>query len=136
MVPLNFFKLCSGKWQLQRKIGEDVTAVGYAEFILSSDSQMDYSEEVVVNYPGSKMRAYKKYSYCSDQGRVSKYFEGNGLFYNLEFEQYRAYGIHICGQDQYKAYYDLSDENHFIISYKVTGPAKNYLIMSSLIRIS
>lgn len=134
------FSWFSGKWNLKRDIENVGLAIGVAEFISIENDLIKYEEKVKFhpnNQLGKSFDASQSYFYSFDKnkGIISKIFSLNSkqdsLFYNLQLnEDYtKAKGVHLCGQDFYKANYKFF-ENKFLLEYEVRGPKKNFNIVN------
>ncbi len=138
-----------GTYAITRILGNYGTAKGIAYFIEDKEHLYSkhpcilYREELDVNYHGNinKVRAFKEYLYSLEQNKILKYFvneNNNALFYQMHFissTPCQAEAIHQCNLDIYQASYIFLNEDYFELSYKISGPNKDYTIKTSFTRI-
>lgn len=96
-----------------------------------NDNRLLYHEKVKITQVGdsSISDANQKYKYefdPGDSGQFIKYYDKNPCKYTIDGK--RASGEYKCGDDSYKGIFDFKDEDHFALTYKVSGPKKDYSI--------
>ena len=123
-----------GVWQLSRRIVSpsqpDVFAEGYASFRPSIDdpNTLLYSEKVSLAGGGE---GTQRYSYRLEDGQLAKYFQDGRLFYQLSTENGQICAVpHLCIADLYVPEYTFESDLSFRLKYVVSGPAKQYSIIS------
>lgn len=140
------FKLLPGTWQYIRSItnvrdaalsGE---AIGQGIFTNTDQSELFYTElGCFTTKNGNQLKTSNAYFYVYNKStnRLEKYFAidlhtKGDLFYVLGSDKTAE---HHCGQDIYKAHYELLAPSELVINYSVTGPRKNYTSRTVYTRI-
>ena len=138
---LKIFESFVGNWEINRILGHQGSATGLASFMFTKDNTLKYHEILRISLKNTPdtFSGYKTYIYEYKNEHIIKKFYENPLrlFYQLTFSKdyTKASGSHLCKADQYDAAYLFKDKNHFMLSYQVTGPHKNYVITSHFVKI-
>lgn len=135
-TPKQIFDFLPGTWDISRTMIAHTTdsfhkAVGYGTFLISDHDPniILYSEQLKML--NSATIGTQKYSYHYDvfTDILSKYFDNDAFFYQLNILDDRIYGSHLCIKDQYVSNYTLNKDN-MTITYYVCGPSKNHTIIT------
>ncbi len=138
MKTICFFQRLSGSWIISRFISNHGCVRGDATFRQIETNVLHYHEQGLLTLESSKrtLACYRdyvyRYEYESDA--IFVYFVEAGkadrLFHMLRFplsdEPSVARATHHCKSDTYEAIYELINADNFKITYKVSGPNKNY----------
>lgn len=135
----NIFHNLEGEWSIRRKLGDIGEAEGRARFLqVSGDSNvLSYEEKLEITFFGSdKHQGHQEYKFIYDPERnsISKYNSSGVFMYQLQFSDNEAYGEYLCDKDKYIATYIFLD-GKFTLTYEVSGPNKNYSIITEFERI-
>ena len=123
----------AGKWCLTRKIvqsnGDEFVFEGQANFTWQK-SLLRYTETGMVTAPnGKKLQAERRYFWQQGESKqIDVYFEDNRYFHT--FSNAAPYAEHICGNDVYTVSYCLNRWPLWQSSWQVTGPRKDYRMIS------
>lgn len=113
---------------------------GQAHFVKNDADPhlLHYREEGAYQDPnGQCFNAYREYHYRLQSREWAVYFSERpaALLHSLTFKipsferaPLVAEGMHRCSEDYYTARYEFYDSNRFHLSYRVTGPLKDYII--------
>lgn len=136
ITTIEFFKLLPGSWSFTREINNFIlpelsgTVIGTAIFARVLNHELHYTETGKFNLPNSSQIIINKeyfYSYNQETNKLEKYFvEDNrkkNLFYIID-DDYTA--KHECINDNYAAFYNITDQKQFELTYHVSGPNKAY----------
>jgi|GEM_PF-1452351 len=138
------FRNLEGKWSIKRTLGDIGKAEGEAAFLLlGSSNVMVYQEILEVTFHGNAPQTGHqeyKFIYNIERDTISKYnsfdnFVSDNFMYHLKFSGDKANGKYVCNSDVYSATYRFVDDNKFTLLYDVTGPGKNYYILTEFEKI-
>jgi len=136
----DIFHNLEGKWSIKRILGAVGTAEGEASFIQTGNSNVfSYQEKLEITFTGyEKQTGHQEYKFIYDVERdsISKYNSSDNFMYQLKFSGNKANGEYDCTPDKYIATYMFLSDNKFFLIYKVTGPAKNYSIVTEFEKIT
>ena len=126
----------TGAWALQRAI-EDVrtgragSLTGEARFTAVADG-LAYSEDGRLAFAGSPpMRASRRYLWKNGgAGTVEVWFEDSRFFHRFDAEDPAPAAAHDCRPDTYRVRYDFRAWPRWQAEWRVTGPRKDYGIVS------
>ena len=154
------FNNMQGIWTIDRIFkpsgsGSLSSVFGQATIQPSQDNSLLYFEEINLFWPnGKKKQAYQSYIYSLQNNVITKFQNYSTLdnlscrrasskMFDLEFlpftqnsESIIAMGIFYCHQDVYEAKFIFEHTEKFNIEYKVTGPNKDYHILTNYIKYS
>lgn len=123
-----------GQWHIERKLSLHPLAYGKVNFNLIKSNCIMYEEKMMIKTSKNiSYQANQTYFYIYDElsDSITKKFKDDQLFYELNFiNNTEATGYHKCLNDHYKALYNFISHNEFKLSYKVTGPGKDFVISS------
>lgn len=116
----------TGAWRIKRRfLGQNLRVSGN----LRIDADGRYAERNIGTHGG-----YRDYIYQRDGNIVRLLFPDGRLFLELRFENGQARGRHVCGDDVYEAFFRVR-RTRWMSVYKVTGPRKNYTMVSVMSRM-
>jgi len=123
-----------GAWDIARTIadksgGPDGRFAGQATFHPRPDGWLDYVETGTLTVgDGTPMRAERRYLWRVDgQGAEVRFADGRP-FHAFDWDGARA--THPCGDDTYRVRYDFSGWPEWIAAWDVTGPRKDYRMVT------
>jgi hypothetical protein len=130
------FRLLEGGWDFSRRIPAYGRMIGAASFTRTDETRFLYRENGLLKLEdGPVFESFRNYIYEFSQGRITVFFEDGRFFHTLDFEsESRARGIHECGFDLYRGYYEFGDQDRFRLEWAVTGPKKDYTICTDFKR--
>ncbi len=118
-----------GRWEIVRQItpadGPPAAFSGYGTWQAEAGGAI-YTETGVLQLQGAApMTAERKYLWNDD---LSVQFEDGRPFHTVPARGGQA--THFCDPDTYLVSYDFSDWPAFTVRYDVTGPRKDYVMIS------
>jgi hypothetical protein len=129
-----------GKWNLTRQVtgSHQGSFTGTAEFVSYHNQDLLYRESGYLILPMNKPfwceRSYW-YEFVED-GNIRVLFSDRREFLMMRFDsQLSAQATHKCECDTYDATYQFVSSNHLRITFKISGPSKQYSIDTHLIRV-
>lgn len=130
-----------GRWRLEREI-EDLAAgragrfVGEAAFAAVAGG-LDYAETGTLVLDGAApMAASRRYRWIDAGGAaVDVAFEDGRLFHRIDLAAARPAALHACGPDLYRVRYDFRDWPRWQAEWRVSGPRKDYAMVSRYLRL-
>lgn len=125
-----------GLWEIERDI-EDVRAgragrfVGRASFRPSADG-LAYREEGELTLEGAApMAASRDYLWRDGPGGAIEVLFGDGRFFHaFHPDEAAPAAVHACDPDTYRVRYDFSRWPRWQADWRVTGPRKDYAMLS------
>lgn len=143
---IKFFNQMIGNWQITRVItasdGDVIgKATGAVSITILDKEALLYSETVIASmHDIHTFKSIRDYKLTLTNGVLTKNFvepEGDRIFYELNFAEdgNSATGEHLCSDDNYRALYNIVNNDFFSIRYDVSGPAKDYCIDTSFCRL-
>ena len=139
--PEAVFDQLQGAWRLDRRIGEEATMTGKAQFGPCEFDRLSYKESGrLVLKSGTSHEAYRSYIYSRLPDGFQVWFDEPEprLFHDVHL---RRAGdalcgkvTHLCGQDNYETHYRFSADASFCITHNVRGPKKDYVSITVFIR--
>lgn len=125
----------AGRWTLHRTItdrrgGPDGRFDGVAE--LRPDAEGLLYEETGQLHLGqaAPFHATRRYLWRADAGGVLVSFEDGRPFHRIALGRAQARDSHDCPPDIYRVSYDFSRWPHWLACWDVTGPRKDYRMVS------
>ena len=127
----------AGDWRLERTI-EDVKAgrtgrlTGEARFEPVADG-LAYREAGTLAFPGTPpMRAERRYLWRDGgAGTIEVFFADGRFFHRFDAEDHVPGATHACDPDAYRVRYDFRAWPRWLAEWRVTGPRKDYAMVSS-----
>ncbi len=149
----NLYKYFSGNWTFNRTIYTDngailhATANGSASFEKDNadDTKLIFAEkgQLVLIQTGQTSAFYKNYIYrFADELYV--YFndgvDAGKLYqcynYDMVNNEITPTDRHICASDNYNASYKITDRNNYRLQQTISGPKKDFIIITDFCRVS
>ncbi|MFY0691971.1 MAG: trigger factor [Paracoccaceae bacterium] len=130
-----------GTWTLEREIedyrsGATGGLTGQAVFAPDAHGAMLYEEDGTLRLGAQPpMRATRRYSWASGADGITVFFEDGRLFHTIAADQARPEARHDCAPDLYLVSYDFSRWPAWSATWRVTGPAKDYRMVSRYSRV-
>lgn len=127
------FRSLGGVWRFTRQIKGCGKMSGTATFIQKSPNLLLYREDGLLKLnDGPVFESYRNYIYELKNDKITALFEDGRFFHELEFDGgVVARGHHECGLDLYRASYHFETPNAFSLQWAVTGPKKDYTILTN-----
>jgi Family of unknown function (DUF6314) len=130
----------AGTWRLERTI-EDVRAgrtgrlTGAARFA-PADGGLACHETGTLAFPGAApMRAERRYLWRDGgAGTIEVLFADGRFFHRFDAEAAEPAAVHDCAADTYRVRYDFRAWPRWQAAWRVTGPAKDYAMVSAYSR--
>jgi Family of unknown function (DUF6314) len=127
----------AGLWRIERRI-EDVRAgrtgafAGEARFEPAAGG-LAYREEGALSFPGAApMRAERRYLWRDGgAGTIDVFFADGRFFHRFDAEDAAPAASHDCPPDLYRVRYDFRGWPRWQAEWRVTGPRKDYGMVSS-----
>lgn len=145
---LDIFQLLKGVWSISRKFDNQIETYlsGYASgtTTIKADNKtiLLYNEtsQTLFNN-GVKSTGATAYKFKIEQTQLHQYLIASAKeehMFKLNFFAYKgrkaAKANYICGKDLYNVTYIFASDDQFQITYKVTGPRKNYITQTTFER--
>lgn len=146
-APLDLATLLRGSWDLRRTIelhanGSRAEVSGIATWQPATDQprRLRYEEVATLRMDGKELASTRTLLFDLGQPlhphRAEVSFADGRPFYLLDLGGGRCEAIHLCGTDRYQGLVELLDDDRLIERWTVSGPAKDYISTSTLIRRS
>ena len=129
----------AGTWRLSRRI-DDARAgqVGLLEgraVLTPVPGGLRYDEAGTLRYgAGPPLQALRRYLWAFAEGAVEVAFDDGRPFHRFVPEGRAAGTDHPCGADHYRVAYDFDHWPDWQATWRVTGPAKDYVLVSRYAR--
>ncbi len=131
----------AGRWRLDRTIddrraGRTGRLAGEARFD-PVDGGLAYVEDGTLAFPGSApMQATRRYLWRSAGGGIVEVaFGDGGFFHRFDLGVPAPEATHDCPPDLYRVRYDFRAWPDWRAEWRVTGPSKDYGIVSAYARL-
>jgi hypothetical protein len=124
----------AGRWTVQRRIddrhaGQQLRFEGEVQIGPEAD-HWRYQETGALILPnGTRLTADRAYLWRAQGDNIAVYFEDDRFFHAFAPEG-KPEAAHWCDPDQYNARYDFSDWPNWRAEWTVTGPRKDYTMVS------
>lgn len=144
------FSLLRGSWSLHRVIAGSGKIDGSASFSqcrLGADTMYYREDGFLTPYKGEKLMVYREYFFCYEpkEQQIAVYFcedqKPCQLLHTLHFLPYvkRSEAViatswHMSKNDTYEGSYEFKDRNSFKLTYTITGPEKDYTMITNFKR--
>jgi hypothetical protein len=134
----------AGSWSFNRVIEGQGSMRGIATFTHLDTERLAYREEgrlMLLN--GTELEAEREYIFRkSDQG-FDVYFKETPprLFHTIELaasdgDALSGSAEHLCNLDQYQSTYTFRADGSFVVRHVVSGPRKDYTMVTTYVRCS
>lgn len=91
---------------------------------------LDYREDGILVLGGASYRASRRYFWSQANDDIEVHFADGRFFHRFRPGADQPAGEHPCGEDFYRVTYDFSRWPHWRAEWRVTGPAKDYILVS------
>ncbi|MBP1805534.1 DUF6314 family protein [Rubellimicrobium aerolatum] len=122
-----------GQWRIARiiddRLGPPGRFDGAARFTPDGEG-LRYREEGTLRLGGLTLAAHRDYLWRADEGGIAVLFPDGRPFHRFRPEGRAAGTDHPCGRDLYRVAYDLTSWPDWAAEWTVTGPAKDYTMVS------
>lgn len=132
----------TGRWRIERDI-EDVLAArtGRFEGEASFDPVPDglaYRETGTLTFAGAApMAASRSYLWRDGgAGTIDVLFADGRFFHRIDAQEPRPAALHDCAPDTYRVSYDFRPWPRWQAEWRVTGPRKDYAMLSRYVRFA
>jgi hypothetical protein len=139
------FDLLLGRWNFVREVSRQASMVGRATIALVEEGTALYEETARVTLAnGQTLNARQRYLYQRSAHPVNGFdilFESTqNLFQSLKFShvgdgRLAASASHLCQADSYFSEYELVGEDRFYVQHTVRGPEKDYVVLTTYLRV-
>jgi hypothetical protein len=126
----------AGAWALARDIedvraGRSGTLAGEARFTPAAEG-LAYVETGTLAFPGTPpMQASRRHLWREGAaGGIDVLFEDGRFFHRFDPADPSPGALHDCGADRYRVRYDFSRWPEWRSEWRVSGPAKDYVLVS------
>jgi hypothetical protein len=126
----------AGGWILRREIRDRLNGAvghftGHATLVETGLSRLDYDEGGMLQMgPGLPLQATRRYVWVFDAAGVAVTFADGTPFHRFVPGVTGNGTDHFCAADLYKMHYDFDAWPHWQVSWRVTGPRKDYEMVS------
>lgn len=131
----------SGQWTVKRDLldranGTRGTFSGVVHFVPAHDGGLALREEGTMRWPTFTGPASREYllKTADRPDALDVFFPDGRPFHTMSFTPEANLDQHWCDPDTYRVAYTYEDENRFDYSWDVTGPQKDLLLTSRLVR--
>jgi hypothetical protein len=129
-----------GRWRIERTI-EDVAAGRTGRFAGAARFEpvaggLAYAEAGTLTLEGAApMAASRRYLWRdAGSGTIEVFFEDGRFFHRIDAEEPLTGAVHDCAPDAYRVRYDFRGWPRWQAEWRVTGPRKNYAMVSRYVR--
>jgi len=123
-----------GAWRITRRvIGTNTRFEGTARLTPDGDV-LAYYEDGILQHEGKNSPAFRRYIYQQTDNRLIVMHPDGAAFLDLMFKNGEARARHVCGADTYDALFRFYAGGHWMAAYDISGPHKNYRIVTRLMR--
>ena len=130
-----------GRWRVERDLldrrdGTRGTFSGVVLFIPTDDGGLALREEGTMRWPAFTGPATREYVLkpAPRPDALDVFFPDGRPFHRMSFTPDASLDTHWCDPDTYRVSYTRQGPDHFSYSWDVTGPRKDLLLVSRLVR--
>jgi Family of unknown function (DUF6314) len=131
----------AGRWTIQRELldrsdGTRGTFSGVVRFVSADDGGLALREEGTMRWPTFTGPASREYllNVTDRLDALDVFFPDGRPFHTMSFTPQANLDQHWCDPDTYRVAYTYEDPDRFSYSWDVTGPRKDLLLTSRLVR--
>jgi hypothetical protein len=122
----------TGDWAVARDINGGQGAFhGRAAFTPQPDGTLRWHETGDLTLDGARLPAYR--TLTIDAGGQVRFDDGRA-FHDLALVDGACDAFHPCGPDEYTGRYEVTDDNAFLVTWRVHGPGREDTIISRYTR--
>ena len=133
-----------GSWSLDRVIESQATMQGIATFTPLDRGRLAYREQGHLRLAnGTIVQAEREYVFSSGDGGFKVFFREDPprLFHEISLSASAGGGLsgrahHLCRHDEYLSAYTFLPDGTFVVRHVVSGPAKDYTMNTTYMRLS
>lgn len=124
-----------GRWKILRRIedfkaGQTLSGAGEAVFAETAEGLL-YTEQLTLTLPnGATTLATRSYKWCAQGSEIEVFFEDGLPFHHFDPTVLNQECFHACDPDSYQGHYDFSRWPAWQVTWRVTGPRKDYRLIS------
>ena len=142
------FQFMQGRWSAHRQFEGNYRGAfqGDASFVLESGGAPAYrytEQGKLTDEAGQRFDAKQSYRYCLTEKNLEVLKREDAVWTVMHQLDFRDDGgiataghTHLCGQDHYTAVYRVDLSGSWEVSYRVTGPKKDYRICTKYSRLA
>ncbi len=129
-----------GLWTISRHIDDRRVAsgmgaarlVGTCDFTVYTEGLMQ-DEQGLLSMPGvdTPFEAARRYMWRADAALISVFFDDGRYFHSFDPNQAHPEADHDCTPDRYEVRYDFSEWPIWRARWRVTGPRKDYVSVTT-----
>jgi len=124
-----------GNWSVNRVINDrkgnqNGSFTGTAGFS-GPDSTLLYIEDGTLAIAGSTLRAQRRYHWVCEGNTAEVSYDDGRFFHRFAVIDGSATAEHLCGEDLYRASYAFRSASDWQVTWRVTGPRKDYTSVTS-----
>jgi Family of unknown function (DUF6314) len=128
-----------GSWSLERSVSNNTSMIGEAFFSVIAENRLNYLEKGSMILPHQVQLPFERcYLYEIEPNALTIFFEDHRLFQHipLAIGDHALYGdaVHYCVDDVYRSHYTFYPDHRFNIRHIVSGPHKDYSILTHFIK--
>ena len=133
-----------GSWSFNRVIEGQATMQGVATFTPLDREWLAYREQGDLKLAnGATVRAEREYVFSGSDGGFKVFFREDPprLFHEISLSASAGGGLsgraqHLCRHDAYQSAYTFLPDGTFVVRHVVSGPAKDYTMNTTYMRLS
>ena len=133
-----------GSWSLDRVIESQATMQGIATFTPLDREWLAYREQGDLKLAnGVTVQAGREYVFSGSDGGFKVFFREDPprLFHEISLSPSARGGLsgrayHLCRRDEYQSAYMFLPDGTFVVRHAVSGPAKDYTMSTTYLRLS
>lgn len=129
-----------GRWELRRTLNaDDGTPLGRftGELVVTRDApgRATAVERGLLEHDGHRLEASRTLRYAlHDDGTASVTFDHGGHFHDLDLRTGTTDVVHPCAPDTYRGRTEVADDDAWVQTWHVSGPAKAYVSVTRATR--
>lgn len=127
-----------GGWRIARTITEPVGTSrlsGRADFVRTGQGLAVTETGTLVRHDGASFRASRRYRWTEAAGRILVAFDDGRPFHDFSCDAPRPAASHDCPPDRYTVAYDFAAWPAWSATWRVTGPRKDYTLITRFARL-
>jgi hypothetical protein len=133
-----------GSWSFNRLIEGQATMQGIATFTPLNEGSLAYREQGHLKLlNGTELQAERDYIFSKDDQGFRVFFKEDPprLFHAISLSAFSGGELsgsagHLCNLDDYQSTYTFLADGRFVVRHVVSGPRKDYTMMTTYTRVS